>query len=181
MKTQVLLALSLAVAATSASAQTGYLGALAGLSRISVDCTAPLTSCRDTDVGFKVYGGYEVMPKVYAELAYTSFGTVSARIGSLEEMYKARAWSLSAAYRHPLPHDLTAVARLGLAMVTTRHTRSYGDRDSSSSVRLYGGLGLDYLLIDNIRLVSSVDLTTGSASGDGMLLYVMGAGVQGEF
>lgn len=176
-----LFALVAAVFVSTASAQTGYVGAVAGLSGANVNCPPGLTGCRDRDTGFKVFGAYQVRPKIYAEVAYIGFGSVTASLDDRSELFKARAWTFGAAYRHPLPHDLTLVARAGLAMVTTRYERNYASRSSDSSWRVYGGLGLDYLLTDDIRLVTTLDATAGSTTNGEMLLYLAGFGVQGEF
>lgn len=56
------------VSGTAANAQ-GYVGGGVGVGNIDVDCTG-LTSCDKSNVGYKVYGGYQFGGGWAAELGY---------------------------------------------------------------------------------------------------------------
>lgn len=177
MKKSVIAAALLAVCG-AASAQ-GYAGALIGLSKISTDC-ASIASCDDTDTGYKVFAGYQVMPNVAIELGYTDFGKARASLGSVHEEIEASAISVVGAFRVPFSEDFIGVARLGLAGVKAKRTPSLSG-ESESNLKLYTGLGLEYQVSDAFKLSAAIDLTSAEVEGDSGAVYLIGVGAQAGF
>ena len=173
---KILLAAALAASCGLASAQ-GYVGALVGLTSIAIDC-APGLSCDDSDTGFKLYGGYEVAPNIAVEVGYTNFGKVSASAGAYNAELKGTALSLVGAFRVAFSPEFTGVARLGLASVKGKVSDNVGGSASDSSIKLYTGLGLEYAMSKDIKLVGAFDLTNVEVDGDSGTAYIAGVGAQ---
>lgn len=167
---KILLAAALVATSGLASAQ-GYAGALIGLSKLSARCTV---SCDTSDTGFKVYGGYEVMPNLSVEVAYTDFGKFSNAAGYAQ--IKTNAVSVAAAYRIPFDASFSGVGRLGVANVKSKWTGGSG-----SKARLYGGVGLDYALSKDIKVVGGIDFTQAEVNGESGGIYLVGVGAQVGF
>jgi OmpA-like transmembrane domain len=182
---KVLFAAALSAACGLAAAQ-GYAGALIGLAQINSDCPAG-ASCDDSSTGMKVYGGYEVAPNISVEVGYTNFGKFKAKgnLGSAE--IKSTAFVVNGAFRFPIAADFTGVARLGLASVKGKYTTDViGVKNSSkSAIKLYSGLGLEYDIAKDIKLVGAFDLTNTevevNGSSDSGAVFLFGAGVQAAF
>jgi OOP family OmpA-OmpF porin len=175
-----LFAAALAAACGVASAQ-GYAGALVGLSKISTDCPFG-TSCDDSDTGYKLYGGYEVAPNIAVEVGYTSFGKTTLTAGAAKATVKGSALSLVGAFRVAFTPELTGVARLGLASVTGKYSDNVGSAsESDSKIKLYTGLGLEYAVTKEFKIVGAFDLTNVEVGGDSGTTYLFGAGAQMAF
>lgn len=162
---KILLAAALAAASTLASAQ-GYAGALIGMANYSGDCVG---SCDKSDTGFKLYGGYDLGSGIAFEVGYTDFGTVTVNGGGEADH---SAVSVAAAYRYSFSNELAGVARLGLGFVKRDGS---GGVESDDAVNLYAGLGLEYAINQDIKLVGAFDLAD---NGD---LYILGVGAQVGF
>lgn len=181
---KVLFAAALSAVCGLASAQ-GYAGALVGLAKISTDCPFSY-KCDDSSTGMKVYGGYEVAPNIAVEVGYTNFGKskISAVGGSGE--FKSTALSVVGAFRFPIAAEFTGVARLGLASVSGKSSgTALTSSETKSSIKLYTGLGLEYDIAKDIKLVGAFDLTNtdfeAKGVSDSATTYMFGAGVQAAF
>jgi OmpA-OmpF porin, OOP family len=176
---KVLFAAALSAACGLASAQ-GYAGALIGLGQISTDCPFG-ASCDDSSTGMKVYGGYEVAPNISVEVGYTSFGKSKAKgaLGSAE--IKGTAFVVNGAFRFPIAADFTGVARLGLASVKGKYSDTLGGSESESKIKLYTGLGLEYDIAKDVKLIGAFDLSNVEVDGDSGTAMLFGAGVQAAF
>jgi Outer membrane protein beta-barrel domain len=177
MMKKLMIAAVLAAAGGAASAQ-GYAGALIGMANISTDCSAGST-CDDSDTGYKFYGGYEVAPNISVEVGYTSLGEVSIK-GAQTGSIKGTAFSLVGAYRMSFNPELTGVVRLGLASVKGKLTLN-GTSTSDSNIKLYTGLGVEYTMSPEIKLVGAFDLTNVEINGNSGTAWLLGAGAQVGF
>lgn len=176
-----LFAAALAAACGVASAQAqGYAGVLAGLANISTDC-AGMDTCKASSMGAKLYAGYEVMPHLSVEVAYTDFGKVRASLDDLNEQYRANAISVVAAYRHSFRPDVIGVARLGLARVKAHHVVEGLTNKSDLLIRPYVGLGLDYQIREQVKVVGIVDMTSAKILNDTSFIYLLGIGAEADF
>lgn len=162
---KILSAVALAAACGVASAQ-GYAGALIGLTNFTDDC--PL-ACDKSDTGFKVYGGYEVMPNLSVEVAYTDFGELKFDDGRGIEGF---AVSAVAAYRYAFTNELTGVGRLGLGYFSQN---GRGIQNEDDEVGLYAGLGLEYAINADFKVIGAFDL---AKDGD---VHIFGIGAQMGF
>lgn len=172
-------------AASGLAAAQGYAGALVGLSQISYEA-GPGVSADDSDVGFKVYGGYDVAPNIAVEVGYATFGKAKGTVGALSEEIKVSAFSVVGAFRFPIAADFTGVARLGLASVSGKYSNNFGTKSTSkSAVKLYSGLGLEYDIAKDVKLVGAFDLTSAevevNGNSDSGAVFLLGAGVQAAF
>jgi OOP family OmpA-OmpF porin len=179
-----LFAAALSAACGLASAQ-GYAGALVGLAKISTDCPIGY-SCDDSSTGMKVYGGYEVAPNIAVEVGYTNFGKSKVTVGGGSGEFKSTALSVVGAFRFPIAAEFTGVARLGLASVSGKSSgTALAKSETKSSIKLYTGLGLEYDIAKDIKLVGAFDLTNTDFEAKGITdsatTYMFGAGVQAAF
>ncbi|MEY2839708.1 MAG: hypothetical protein RJB60_2007 [Pseudomonadota bacterium] len=183
---KVLFAAALSAACGLASAQ-GYAGAVAGLSKAKLDCGANI--CDDSSVGVKVYGGYEVDPNASIEVGYINFGKAKIKFknSTTTADIKGSAFVVTSAFRFPIAAQLNGVGRVGLARVTGKlATDAPGVKNTSTtSIKLYTGLGLEYAIAKNIKLVGSFDLTGADVeigtSSESNTVFLLGGGVQAAF
>jgi OmpA-OmpF porin, OOP family len=182
---QIILGAAALVLSVSALAE-GYIGAAIGPS--NVECN--VSGCDAGDTGFKIYGGY-VLPGsplggVALELGYIDFGKAKANgaIGPLSASYTSEvsAVTFAAALRAKFTPALSGVGRLGLAYVDGKGsaTQAIGPfgvagSTSSSDLKLYAGLGIEYAINKQFKVVGSADFTTyetGNESGSARLISV---------
>jgi hypothetical protein len=173
------------ILSAAAHAET-YIGGAIGAS--SIDCN--VSGCDGGDTGFKLYGGYVLpgapLPGLSLEVGYIDFGkaTAAASIWPVNASYtvQASAMTFAAALRAKFTPALSGVGRLGLAYVEGKSTGSVGvlpisyvGSQSKSEMNFYGGLGLEYTLNKQFKLVGSADFTsydTGRDSGSARLLSI---------
>ena len=178
---KILLATALVASCSTAMAVEGYAGALIGLSHLNADCTG-VASCDNSDTAFKIYGGSEFSPNLSIELGYTSFGTAKSSITpGVAVKIKTHAFSVVAAYRANVTPSLAAVGRLGLASVTATATVVGAGEEDELKVKPYLGIGMDYAIGKNIKIVGALDATTMSISGQRGGIYVVGVGTEVGF
>lgn len=153
MKRQHLIALAALAFTTAASAQNFYGAASVGWSNLSFDCPGA-TSCDKSDVGYKFLGGFKFAPNFAGELVYFDFGKATASDPVVSAEVKNTAWGVGIAFHQDVSPTWNAVARIGLADVTTKISGSgFGVSDSDSSTQFYLGLGTGY----KISKTASID------------------------
>lgn len=174
---------ALALAMSSAVFAENYLGAAIGASNIETDCGSP-ASCDSGDTGFKLYAGFDLAHRasingLALELGYIDFGKASASFGAARGSVEVSAVTFAAALRAHFTPALAGVARLGLGYVDGKASGSVAGfstgSESSSELKLYGGLGLEYTLNKQFKLVGSADFTTydtGHNSGSASLVSI---------
>lgn len=186
MKHLVLGAVALALSA-SACAET-YVGLALGPSDIDLDCRYA-SQCDGGDTGLKLYGGYVLpqspVPNLALELGYISFGEARASTAVSARTVEASALTFGGALRLKLAPAFNVVGRLGLAYVDASASGTLGpflvSSSSDSALKLHYGLGLEYAINKQFKVVGSADFTdydTGAESGSARLL---GVGVQYGF
>lgn len=181
---KILFAAALSAACGLASAQ-GYAGAVAGLAKANFDCRA--SSCDDSSTGVKVYGGYEVNPNISVEVGYINFGKVKLKGSASTSEVKGSAFVVTSAFRFPIAAQVTGVGRLGLARVKAKYSSDMPgvESDSTSATKLYAGMGLEYAIAKNIKLVGAFDMTGADVEIGGRAesntVYLLGGGVQAGF
>jgi len=167
--------------AGAASAQA-YVGGTVGFSNFSVDCPA-FADCDEQDTAFKIYGGYTVAPHWSIEAAYIDFGTTSvSNFGASTGAIDVSAFVVNGAYRWDFSPKWAGIARLGLANVSSDPSgvRFIGI-GSDSAIKLYAGVGIEYAVAKNFKIVGALDLTSFEVrNSDGSLNSVSG-GVQFSF
>lgn len=174
---------ALALATASAAFAENYIGATVGASNIETDCGSP-ASCDSGDTGFKLYAGFDVAHRasingLALELGYIDFGKATASFGPARASVEVSALTFAAALRGQFTPALSGVARLGLGYVDGKASGSVAGfatgSESSSELKLYGGLGLEYTLNKQFKLVGAADFTTydtGHNSGSASLISI---------
>lgn len=164
--------------AGAASAQ-GYVGGTIGFSNFSRDCPA-FADCDTSDTAFKLYGGFNLAPHWSIEGAYVDFGSTTSNIGPIHGNIDVSAFIVNGAYRWDFSPKWAGVARLGLASVSGDPSGLDGSR-SKTSLKLYGGLGIEYSFSKNLKAVGAFDLTSfETKDNDGSVNSISG-GVQFSF
>lgn len=179
---KVLLAAALAASCGAAMAVEGYVGALIGMGDIKTSCNG-ISNCSkdDSDTGYKLYGGSSFTPDWSLELGYTNFGKSQAQANGIPQELKAHAFSVVGAYRLNFTRSFAAVGRLGIASVATKLTVNGVEVDDGLKVKPYLGLGIDFTLGKNVKIVTAADVTTASVAGDTARVYLIGAGAEVGF
>lgn len=183
---KILFAAALSAACGLASAQ-GYAGAVAGLAKTNMDCHG--NDCDDSSTGVKAYGGYEVNPNISVEVGYINFGKakIKSKSGTDIADIKSSALVVTSAFRFPIAAQVTGVGRLGLARVKAKYSSDMPgvESDSTSATKLYTGLGLEYAIAKNIKLVGAFDMTGADVEIGGRsesnTVFLLGGGVQAGF
>ncbi len=175
---KMVLAAVLAAIAGSASAQ-GYVGAVTGLTRYSVDCTGT-TRCDKSDTGYKVYGGYQINPHWGVEVGYTDFGKTKGTVGALDLEVEAKAFSAVGVLRGQFSTDWSGVLRLGIASVKSKLSTAFGSK-SESNVKAYAGIGLEYALTNELKVTASGDFTDAEVEDQSGGVKMLSLGLQYGF
>lgn len=177
---KIALAAMISLVAGGAMAQA-YVGVGVGQSKIPTDCVAGVT-CKDTDTGYKLYGGYMFNKFVGAELGYIDFGKATIDVSFAHAEVKAHAVTLAAVGRGELGAGFSGVGRLGMANSSIDETSNFGFADSGSTTKLYWGLGLEYAFSKQIKGALMYDHTDGKTEGgDSGSLRLISVGIQAHF
>lgn len=162
-------AAALLLAASSASAQSWYLGGGAGQSSVDIDsrsfetalASVGLTSSvstRDRDTAFKVFGGYDFNRFFALEGGYARLGRakVSAVVtapvtGTAQVTFEGRAYYLDAIGSLPIIGGLSAFAKAGPALTTTKVTIA-GLKIEEEEFNLKVGIGAKYVFSNGADL-----------------------------
>lgn len=174
---------ALALALSGMASAENYIGAAIGSSSIDIDCGSP-ASCDKGDTGFKLYGGFDVARRasingLALEVGYIDFGKATASFGPARANVEVSAVTFAAALRGQFTPAMAGVARLGLGYVEGKASGTVAGfaagSESSSELKLYGGLGLEYTLNKQFKLVGAADFTTyetGHNSGSASLISI---------
>ncbi|MDO9237007.1 MAG: outer membrane beta-barrel protein [Aquabacterium sp.] len=165
-----------------------YVGGVIGSSQIEASCSLT-TECSTNDTGVKIYGGYVLpgapLPQLALEVAYINFGQARASTTSfVVRTVDVSALTFGAAMRLKFTPALQGVGRLGVARVNAEDNGAgvFGvGAKSKSGFELYAGLGLEYALNKQFKLVGTADFSsydTGNQSGS---VHLIGVGAQYGF
>ncbi len=191
----------------SASAQ-GYAGAVVGLSKIHVDCggLSPCDDkgkAFKIYAGTQVKEGLvntERFKLDTVEVSFIRFGSAKVNTGgrtltyndeegnevnevaSTENRTKAQALTLAGVGRFLITPQLTASAKLGVAYVDTTVARYVSEASEGSNTKNkfkpYLGLGLEFSVHQNVKLVASFDHTKLETEDSKGTLQMFGLGAQ---
>lgn len=163
----------------AASAQA-YVGGTVGFSNFSVDCPR-FSNCDTQDTALKIFGGYTVAPHFAIEAAYIDFGGTKGSVGSVNTYtVETTAFVVNGAYRFDFSPKWTGVARLGLANVSSDLKDAFGTT-SDSAIKLFAGVGVEYGVTKNVKVIGALDLTNFEVGGSSGSLNAVSAGVQFAF
>lgn len=175
----------LALALSASALAENYIGATLGSSHIDIDCSLS-TACDSGDTGFKLYGGFDVsrhasVPGLALEVGYIDFGTARTSIGPVTtRTIDVSALTFGAAMRLHFTPAFSGVGRLGLAYVDGKTSTPLGS-NSSSNLKLIGGLGLEYAINKQFKIVGAADFTTYDSGADTGSAHLISVGAQYGF
>jgi len=147
------------------AAAQGYAGALIGMGKVDVPCLSGL-NCDNSQAGYKVYAGYELGAGWAAEVAYSDFGESEITSGAQTLKVKVTGISAAMAYRFGLTTDLLGVGRIGIGKLSSKQSGAITGLilDLDESAKLYLGLGLEYQMTNDVKLVGSYDVVGSDVS-----------------
>lgn len=161
-----------------------YVEALGGMSAISIDCQTGQT-CDDSDVGFRVGGGYQIDSMFGAEGGYMNLGKFTVKEAFGSHKLKSHGPYAAATLRMELMPKFDFVGKLGAfyAMSKTTCTGSGCDYSSVKGNKLKPvvGLGLQYEVMKGLSVGGSVDITEIDDSQDSSGATLIGAAVRYAF
>lgn len=190
----------------TASAQ-GYAGAVLGMSEYSLDCRG-FTPCDKKANFAKVFAGNQFKQGLVdtehfkidtIEVGFTRFGSVKMGTGTASYTYNDGFGLVTTTAPTRVSADATAlsVAGVGRVLITQRFTgslklgvsvvQSTVDRyvantrngsETSTKFSPYAGLGLEFAVIDNVKLVGHFDYTKFKSDGFKGDLQSLGLGAQ---
>lgn len=163
------------VVADSGASSRAYIGAsVSGAKNQSTD---------DWQAGGKVFGGYNIDQNWAVEAGHTRFGkedySVTWMPGVPDAHVKGNSTYVAAKYTLPLNGQLSAYGKLG-ASYNERKSGFMDDRWSDRDTGLYGAIGLQYALTQNVALVGEVE-RYGKKKYNGVKADVVSVGVQYGF
>ncbi len=94
-----------------------YVGGAVGQSKLKDSCSGVTIPCDDKDIGWKIFGGYQVNKNFSTEIGYTDLGeaTVSGTFGAINfsQSAQVKAWEFLGVGTLPLADRLSAYGKLG--------------------------------------------------------------------
>lgn len=200
---KVIVSCSLFLACSAAMSQ-GYMGAVAALSRIDGACDGQ-DSCNHRGRSFKIYFGSPLseahqidlgIGKLSAvEVGLTGFGKGGSNgqfiyndpdagpvTMTAQRSTTANALTLAAVSSFPFGGGVAGVVRTGVAYVssTVRYYVNGVQNGSETATKLkpYLGLGVEFEVVDNLKVVGAFDWTQFDVAGNKSSLKSIGLGAQ---
>lgn len=192
----------------SAAMSQGYVGAVAALSRIDGACQGQDT-CDHKGHAVRAYFGSALSPDHQIDLGigkissvevgiisfgkggstgsvvYTDSGSASPYNRSGQRSTTANALTFSAVSTFPFGGGVSGLARAGVAYVssTVRYHIDGVENGSETATKLkpYLGLGVEYEVVDNLKVVGAFDWTQFDVAGNKSSLKSFGLGAQVGF
>lgn len=100
--------------------------------------------CDDSDVAFKIFGGYQVNPNLAVEAAYTDLGETKLSDPFDSATFRAKAWEVVAVGMYPFPEGFTLYGKLGLYRAQTKAATTSGISEKESNNDVTFGFGGRY-------------------------------------
>jgi len=145
----------LTLASTTALAENGsgfYIGGGVGYAGQRVDC-AGLGDCSNSSTGFKLLGGYQVMPNFSIESSYGNTGKSKASGDGMEGSIRTRSFTIAGVGIYPVSKEVELFGKLGAHVTRTRYefnTAYFNQSDSFTGNGLLFGLGAQYRFTANL-------------------------------
>lgn len=176
-KKQIIAAAMLAVGALSAHAGDFYAGASVGATKWRLDSS--INSAFDTsDVGGKLFAGYEFMPNFALEGGYVNLGKASASGNGASAEIKGDGWFVDAVGIAPINQDFSLFGKIGVVDTKIKASGSapgLAVTDSKTSTQVKFGFGGSYNIAKNIAVRAELERYRGeleNSKGDVDLLSV---------
>ncbi len=169
MQTKLIFALIAAAAFTSAQAEQSYVGVNVGRAEQKLTASG-IGSVKDTDTGFKLYGGYQFDQNFGIEAGYNWLGTANFGSGVNSFTTKPQSLYLAATATLPLADQFALFAKLGASRNRTRLSAPGVSSDTVHRTSALVGVGLSYAFAPNIAAVLEYEDFGKLADEDGVNL-----------
>ena len=151
-KTKIIGAMLLAMgAAGSAAAQSGFYAG-ASVSQSTIDGCGGVSNCDDEDIGWKVFGGWELNPNIAFEAGWVDLGEISGSIGGSAVSAEADGWTLAAKGILPLNEQFGVFAKIGFIDWEIEGGGALSGVDDDGNDLMYG-IGAQYMFTDQFGIV----------------------------
>ncbi|KPF70435.1 hypothetical protein IP84_01505 [beta proteobacterium AAP99] len=174
-----LLGLGSTGAVMAQTAQGSYVGATAGVSRFSGDCTGT-TSCDRNGTAFKLYGGVNFNEIFGAELSYSDLGKAKAAVGPFSGEIKARAFDVAGTARFPVTNDVSVFGKLGMSNIRAKGS-ALGFSESDTSWQPVAGVGVNWNLSKEFALRAELENRRYKLGGEKDTINTLSVGAQMNF
>lgn len=123
-----------------------YIGGALGQAKHKQGCEGlPAgVSCDNSDVGWKVFGGFQFNRNFAAELAYTDLGETKASDAVDSATVRPKAWEVVAVGMYPFPEGFTLYGKLGMYRGETKVNSTFGFSETDSNNDVTFGIGGRY-------------------------------------
>ena len=156
-----------------------YIGGGIGQGHVNLDCEGAAT-CKTTNTGYKIFGGYKFTPNIAGEVTYFDFGKARAADPGLSLDLKATGFGLGVAFLGDFAPQWSGVARLGIASNKVKASATLGSlagSDSETSTNAYAGFGIGYEISKGLALTGAIDFTRAKISGESGNLRLVTVGL----
>lgn len=136
----------------------GYVGA--GVGRAKQKISADGLDMSENSTSAKLFGGFQFIPGLGAELGIVDFGTATVSGGGASVSFKPTSVYLAATGTVPLTAQLSGYGKLGWARTHTKGTASMGGVTESDSINHSSpmfGLGLRFAVHENLSLFAEYE------------------------
>jgi OOP family OmpA-OmpF porin len=178
-----LIACALTLISFGAMAQSVYV--VGGVGFGNVDACEGVSNCDSSNTALKLVGGYEFGRGFAVELGYIDFGTAHVSSGSLTADFKVKAPTFGVAYTAPLSNAVGLNLRLGVANLKSNISVSVaglgGASDSETKSAPYYGIGIQFAVAQNVRLVAAADFSRAEYHGEKADVRAITVGVRVDF
>ena len=117
-----------------------YLGVSAGSSSVDSFCDNEI-NCEDSDMGWKVFAGYDYSERIAFEVGYVSLGEMKSNTKKTE----ITGYEVAAVGKVPLNDNIGLFGKAGMLRWDTDN-----DNDKRSATDIMFGAGVDYKFSDNM-------------------------------
>jgi OOP family OmpA-OmpF porin len=149
--------------AQGATQETGaYAGLAIGQSKTKDACTGTSvpgvsTSCDDKDTAWRIFGGYQFMRYLGAEVAYTDFGKVkaSASVGAVTATAEVKSYAVELVAVGSYPIGTSGFApyvKAGIFYGESKGSSNFGASAKGSGESWTAGLGVRYDIVRNFAV-----------------------------
>ena len=156
----------------------------AGIGHVGVDCTFA-SPCDNSNVAFKLAGGYGFGNGLAAEFGYISFGKSKYRTFGLNGETKVGGFIVGAAYNAEVAKDFGLTARLGLTRLRTKGGGEIASLidgpDSQTHTRPYLGVAANYAVAKNVKIEAAADFARAKWDDDTASVRAFTLGVRYDF
>lgn len=173
----------------AAQAQSFYVQGNFGPASMNVDCAGALT-CDDKSSGFKLIGGYNVLPGIAAEVAIANYGKFNSSFDDGVDIWKydlkTSSIKVGASFSYALTDSIKTVARLGASVNKFKITETVSGMAGSASAsktstQPYFGLGISYDITKDVAVALDYDVTKFKFDGESANAKLLSAGVRYSF